>query len=100
MNQITNNRRTVIHWSLAEQLEHLDFTDDIALLAHTNRCRTNHTHEEQLKINTSKTKVIRINNKNNATIITDHNQLEEVDSFTYLGSIMTVDEQRTMSRPE
>ncbi len=34
---------------------------------------------------------MRISTKNNAPIIIDRSQLEEVDSFIYLGSIITVD---------
>ena len=44
-----------------------------------------------LKINSSKTKVMRINNKNNSPITMDQKQLEEVASFTYLGSIIALD---------
>lgn len=35
MKETINNRRTGIQWSLTEQLEDLDFADDLALLAHT-----------------------------------------------------------------
>ena len=37
MIETTNNRQTGIQWSLTEQLEHLDFADDLALLAHTHQ---------------------------------------------------------------
>ena len=43
-----------------------------------------------LKINSSKTKLMRINNKNNTQISMDPNQLEDVTSFTYLGSVINI----------
>lgn len=55
MKETINNRRTGIQWSLTEQLEDLDFADDLALLAHT--------HQQMQE--KSKTKVLRINSKNN-----------------------------------
>ena len=44
-----------------------------------------------LKINSSKTKVMRINNKNNTPITMDQNQLEDVTSFTYLGTVINIE---------
>ena len=43
------------------------------------------------KINSSKTKVMRINNKNNTPITMDQNQQEDVTSFTYLGSVINIE---------
>ncbi len=43
-NQVTNNSRTGIQWSLAKQLEDLDFADDIALLAHTHQQMQDKSH--------------------------------------------------------
>ena len=72
MKQVTNNSRTGIQWSLTEQLEDLDFADDLALLAHTHQQMQDKSHKLEitaaslgLKINSSKNKVMRINNKNN-----------------------------------
>lgn len=44
-----------------------------------------------LKINSSKNKVLRINSKNSTPITMDNNALEDVNSFTYLGSIISRD---------
>ena len=38
-----------------------------------------------------KPKVMRINNKNNTPISMDQNQLEDVTSFTYLGSVINIE---------
>ena len=35
--ETTNNRQTGIQWSLTEQLEDLDFADDLALMTHTHQ---------------------------------------------------------------
>lgn len=43
-----------------------------------------------LKINSSKNKVLRINSKNSTPITMDQNALEDVNSFTYLGSIINI----------
>ena len=98
MTQTTSNKRTGIQWSLTEQLEDLDFADDLALLAHTHQQMQDKSSKLEttaallgLKINASKTKLMRINTKNNSPINMDQNQLEEVTTFTYLGSIIAVD---------
>lgn len=44
MNQETNNSRTSIQWSPAEQLQDPDSADDTP----TNRCKTNHTNYKEL----------------------------------------------------
>jgi len=78
------------------QHEDLDIADDLALLADTHQQmqKKSGTLEETaallgLKINASKTKVLRINSKNKTPIIVDQNALEGVKSFTYLGSIIS-----------
>ena len=45
----------------------------------------------RLKINSSKTKGMRNNSKNNTPIIMDQNPLEDVNSLTYLGSIISME---------
>ena len=77
----------------APELEDLDFADDLALLAHTHQQMQEKSHK--LEITTAslrlKTKVMRINNKNNTPISMDQNQLEDVTSFTYLGSVINIE---------
>ncbi len=48
MNQTTNNSQTGIQWSLTEQLEDLDFADDIALLAHSHQQMQDKTNKLEL----------------------------------------------------
>ena len=98
MIQVTCNSRTGIQWSMTEQLEDLDFADDLALLAHTQQQMQEKSGKLEdtaallgLKTNSSKTKVMRINSNNNTPITMNQNQLEEVASFTYLGTIISVD---------
>ncbi|VDP27223.1 unnamed protein product [Schistosoma margrebowiei] len=82
----------------ANQLDDLDFADDTALLSHTH---------EQMQIKTAsvaavsasvginmhkgKTKVLKFKTENSNPITLDGETLEDVESFTYLGSI--IDEQ-------
>ena len=97
MKQTTHNKKTGIQWNLTQHLEDLDFADDIALLSHSHQ----QMHEKSqllestaaglgLKINGPKTKIMRINNKNTNPISIGDQTLEEVDKFTYLGSVLAV----------
>ena len=77
-----------------EQLEDLDFADDLALLSHmqpsTDAGKTEllNTVSTQLglNINRSKTRIMKAITKNNNPITMNGGPLEETDSFTYLGS--------------
>lgn len=98
MTQTTHNKKTGIQWSLTKQLEDLDFADDIALLSHSHQQMQEKTQLLEktaaglgLKINVGKTKIMRINNKNTSPINIRGSPLEEVDQFTYLGSVIAVD---------
>ena len=97
MKETTPGSRNGIQWSLVEQLEDLDFADDLALLAHT------HTHMQakttkleavssklRLKINTDKTKTIKINSNVREQIMINNLHIEDVTSFTYLGSVINI----------
>ncbi|VDO68852.1 unnamed protein product [Schistosoma margrebowiei] len=87
-----------IQWTAQNQLDDLDFADDLALLSHT--------HEQmQMKtasvaavsasvgfhIHKGKTKVLKFKTENTNPITLDGNTLEDVEPLTYLGSI--IDEQ-------
>lgn len=98
MKQTTHNKKTGIQWSLTEQLEDLDFADDIALLSHNHQQMQDKSQLLEttaaglgLKINGSKTKVMRVNNKCLSPIKIKDQNLEEVTKFTYLGSVISVD---------
>jgi len=67
MKETTPGSRNGIQWSLVDQLEHQDLADNFALLAHTHtRLQAKTTELEAVssnlgfKINTDKTKTIRI----------------------------------------
>ncbi|VDP58376.1 unnamed protein product [Schistosoma mattheei] len=94
----TSEGKHGIRWTAQNQLDDLDFADDLALLSHTH---------EQLQIKTvsvavvsasvglnihkGKTKVLKSHTENTNPITLDGETLEDVESFTYLGSI--IDEQ-------
>ena len=43
MRQTTQREKNCIQWTILDQLDDLDFADDLALLSHTtDRCRTKH----------------------------------------------------------
>lgn len=97
MRETTAGKRNGIQWNLMNQLEDLDFADDLALLSHTydqmqektsilvkNASKT----RNQQGINKEKTKLMRINTNNTYSIEIDNSQLENVTSFTYLGSVV------------
>ena len=94
MKVATGSRRNGIQWTLWEQLDDLDFADDIALLSHSHQQLQAKTTELEklsssvgLKIHPGKSKILRINSQ--AQPITIKNQvLEDVKTFTYLGSIV------------
>jgi len=77
-------------------LEDLDFADDyLALLSHKHQHMQEKTSELEtisirvgLRIHTGKTKLLRINTANDAPIMLGGSELEEVGTFTYLGSIV------------
>ncbi len=93
MRRATEGKRNGIQWTLLQQLDDLDFADDIDLLSHRHEHSQDkltsvatHAAETGLRISTKKTKVLRTNTSNQAPLKIDGQQLEEVKSFTYLGS--------------
>ena len=95
MRTTTEGKKNGIQCTLWTQLEDLDFTDDLALLSHNHdqmqgkTTRLAATSERTgLKTNRGKSKVMRINTTNENPITVGGEQLEEVDSFTYLGSVI------------
>ena len=84
-----------IQWGLMERLEDLDFADDICMLSH----RRNDMQEKLLKleqiskvaglkINVSKTKLIRVGDTVSGNFKVNNQDIEEVKEFCYLGSII------------
>ena len=85
-----------IQWTLTKRLEDLDFADDIALLSHSfqhtqqktqDLCST--AKQTGLDINIQKTKCPRTNATQNAPIMLEGEQIENVAKFTYLGSVVS-----------
>ncbi|VDP53212.1 unnamed protein product [Schistosoma margrebowiei] len=87
-----------IQWTAQNQLDDLDFADDLALLSRTHEQMQIKTASVAavsasvgLSIHKGKTKVLKFKAVNNNPITLDGETLENVESFTYLGSI--IDEQ-------
>ena len=81
-----------LQWTFAKTLEDLDFADDIGLQSHyfkyiQERSRRLSTVALQtgLEINTQKTKSMRVNTATNTLIQIAEQNIEDVESFIYLG---------------
>ena len=82
-----------IQWTLMTKLEDLEFADDLALLSHRlqdmqEKVTALETTAQQvgLKISQEKTKLLRINNQQEAPVTISGKAVEEVSEFVYLGS--------------
>ncbi|VDP58092.1 unnamed protein product [Schistosoma margrebowiei] len=98
MKTSTSEGKHDIQWTAQNQLDDLDLTDDLALLSHTHEQIQIKTASVAavsasvgLNIHKGKTKVFKFKTKNSNPITLDGETLEDVESFTYLGSI--IDEQ-------
>ena len=94
----TTGSRTGTQCSFLSQLHDLDFADDIALLSHNHKRAQDKvqslattTGMTGLTIKKSKTKTMRINSTNECPIKLNNEDIENVASFTYLGSVIAVD---------
>ena len=95
MKTSTADRRNGIQWTLFDQLEDLDFADDLALLSHSHQQMQDKTTELAatssqvgLKIHEGKTKILKINTASEDPVTLRGSELEEVEAFIYLGSII------------
>ena len=95
MKTSTRERRNGIQWTLWDQLEDLDFADDIALVSHSQQQMQEKTNmvaatsaQVGLNINKEKSKTLKINPSCAESITLHGIPLEEVQSFNYLGSII------------
>ena len=98
MKTATSDKPRGITWNTFDRVEDEDFADDIALLSHTHKDmqeKTTRIEESAklvgLKVNHSKTKIMRINAKKNDHITVNGQTLENVSEFAYLGSVLTED---------
>ena len=78
-----------------EQLDDLDFADDLALLSHKQSQMQEKTSTLEaatigLKINREKTKIMKINTNAMNPVQLNGGNIEEVDEFTYLGSKVNI----------
>ena len=90
MKTSTALRRDGIQWTLLEQLDDLDFADDLALLSHSRQqmqAKTTQLAGTSLQTE-GKTKILKVNATNETPIVLHGRNLEEVEAFTYLGSII------------
>ncbi|VDO57856.1 unnamed protein product [Schistosoma margrebowiei] len=84
-----------VQWTAQNQLDDLDFANDLALLSHTYEQIQMKTASVAsvsasvcLNIHKRKTKVLKYNTGNSSSITLDGETLEDVESFTYLGNII------------
>ena len=90
------DRKRGIQWTFTTSLEELDFADDLALLSHRIQDMRDKTRALEvqsakvgLKINATKTKLMRIGTKRDDGVSVARERVEEVDKFTYLGGTVS-----------
>ena len=95
MKKVTDGKRNGIQWTLWDQLDDLDFADDLPLLSHNQQQMQQKTEElfiesktVGLSIHKGKTKVLKVNDKSNNPVKLENEAIEEVEAFTYLGSVV------------
>ena len=95
MKRTVGNGENGIRWNFMSKLDDLDFADDVALLSSTKQQiqdKTTRMVDEArrvgLRINIDKTKLMKINVRNQEKITIGGRDIEEVDEFTYLGAIV------------
>ncbi|VDP45178.1 unnamed protein product [Schistosoma margrebowiei] len=98
MRTSTSEGKHGIQWTAQNKLDDLDFADDLAFLSHTHEQMQTKTASVAavsasvgFRIHKGKTKVLKFKVKNSNLITLDGETLEDVESFTHLGSI--IDEQ-------
>ena len=92
MRRTTDGNVTGIRWKFTSKLKDLDFADDVALMSSTRQHMQNKSKklEEEservgLKIKIDKTKIMKMNPKNNDPIILRGQEIEGVNKFTHFG---------------
>ena len=95
MKTSTAQKRNGIQWTPWTQVDDLDFADDLALLSHTHQQMqekttiiSTHSACLGLTIHKGKSKILKVNNNNTTPIRLEGEALEEVESSTYLGSVV------------
>ncbi|VDO96066.1 unnamed protein product [Schistosoma margrebowiei] len=91
MKTSTSEGKHGIQWTSRMQLDDLDFADDLALLSQTQQQmqeKTNSVAAVGLNIHKGKSKVLRYNTACTNPITIDGEDLKNVKTFTYLGSVI------------
>ena len=95
MRTSTEGKRNGIQWTLRSQLVDLDFANDLALLSHRHAqmqdkttCLDSTSATTGLHINNGKTKIMMMRHASNSPVTVAGQPLEEVSSFTHLGSMV------------
>ncbi|VDP63978.1 unnamed protein product [Schistosoma mattheei] len=98
METSTSEEKHGIQWTAQNQLDDLDFADDLALLSHTHeqmKMKTTSVAADSalvgLNLHKGETKIPKYNTENTNGVTLDGETLDDVESSTYLGS--TVDAQ-------
>jgi len=91
----TNDRRRGLRRKFTSVLEDLDYADDVALISSRYADRQEKTDRLAatagivgLKINPRKTKTLRMNHRCTDYIRIEVEEVEDVESFVYLGSVL------------
>jgi len=91
----TNDRRRGLRWKFASVLEDPDYADDVALISSRFTDLQERTDRLAatagivgLKINSHKTKTLRMNHRCTDYIRIEGEEVEDVESFVYLGSVL------------
>ncbi|VDP52803.1 unnamed protein product, partial [Schistosoma curassoni] len=91
MKMSTSEGNHGIQWTSRVQLDDLDFADDLALLSQTQQQmqeKTNSVVAVGLNIHKGKSKILRYNTACTNLITIEGEDLEDVKTFTYLGSMI------------
>ncbi|VDP62119.1 unnamed protein product [Schistosoma mattheei] len=95
MKTFTSDGKHRIQWITCTQINDLDFADNIALLSHTHKQMQVKTTtvvaastSVNLNIHKGRTKIFEYNAENTNPITLDGPALEEVETFTYVVSII------------
>jgi len=98
VNKATEGNSTGIRWHFTDKLEDLEFADDIALISSKfEHIQAKTTKLEQyanrtgLKLNAHKCKLMKVNSKREERLKIIGGDIDEVETFTYLGAEMCKD---------
>ena len=95
MKSATTGKKNGIQWTMWKQLDDLDFADDIPLLSHSHQQMKEKiedvwriSRQTGLNLHKGKTKLLKSNTTMMEPLLLESETIEEVESFTYLGSVV------------